>query len=299
MPSKVAKSATIVTPIKINLALHIVGERSDGYHLLDSLVCFSFEGDVLSYKPAKTNSFSIVGPRSVALSADADNLVSRARDLFVKKFPSKSEPCQLILEKNLPVASGIGGGSGDAAGVFALLKQQWQIEASDQELFELGLTLGADVPMCLSAFLNRRSLRVSGIGEKLQPVDCCKIPMVLVNHGQSISTPEIFKLLGNKKSVPLDIDVANLSNLHSLVNELKKTHNDLYECARSLAPELDDVLSILDGNGALLSRMSGSGATCFGIYENIKKAEEAASKIKSQKPDWFVKAVETTGKLDE
>lgn len=299
MPSEVAKSATIVTPIKINLALHIVGERSDGYHLLDSLVCFSFEGDVLSYKPAKTNSFSIVGPRSVALSADADNLVSRARDLFVKNFPLKSEPCQLILEKNLPVASGIGGGSGDAAGVFALLKQQWQIEASDQELFEIGLTLGADVPMCLSAFLNRRSLRVSGIGEKLQPVDCCKIPMVLVNHGQSISTPEIFKLLGNRKSAALDIDVANLSNLHSLVNELKKTHNDLYECARSLAPELDDVLEILDGNGALLSRMSGSGATCFGIYENIKKAEEAASKIKSQKPDWFVKAVETTGKIDE
>ncbi|WLT09079.1 4-(cytidine 5'-diphospho)-2-C-methyl-D-erythritol kinase [Bartonella apihabitans] len=299
MPSEVAKSATIVTPIKINLALHIVGERSDGYHLLDSLVCFSFEGDVLFYKPAKTNSFSIVGPRSVALSANADNLVSRARDLFVKNFPLKSEPCQLILEKNLPVASGIGGGSGDAAGVFALLKQQWQIEASDQELFEIGLTLGADVPMCLSAFLNRRSLRVSGIGEKLQPVDCCKIPMVLVNHGQSISTPEIFKLLGNRKSAALDIDVANLSNLHSLVNELKKTHNDLYECARSLAPELDDVLEILDGNGALLSRMSGSGATCFGIYENIKKAEEAASKIKSQKPDWFVKAVETTGKIDE
>ena len=191
MPFKVAKSATIVTPIKINLALHVVGERNDGYHLLDSLVCFSFEGDVLSYKPAKTNSFSIIGPQSVALTVDADNLVSRARDVFVKKFPSKSEPCQLILEKNLPVASGIGGGSGDAAGVFALLKQQWQIEASDQELFELGLSLGADVPMCLSAFLNRQSIRVSGIGEKLQPVDCCRIPMVLVNHGQAIDRKSV------------------------------------------------------------------------------------------------------------
>ena len=299
MPFKVAKSATIVTPIKINLALHVVGERNDGYHLLDSLVCFSFEGDVLSYKPAKTNSFSIVGSQSVALPADANNLVSRARDVFVKKFPLKAEPCQLILEKNLPVASGIGGGSGDAAGVFALLKQQWQIEASDQELFELGLTLGADVPMCLSAFLNRQSIRVSGIGEKLQPVDCCRIPMVLVNHRQAISTPEIFKLLGNKKSLPLDINFDKLANLHSLVNELKKTHNDLYDCARSLAPELDDVLEILEGNGALLSRMSGSGATCFGIYENIKRAQEAARKIKSQQPDWFVKAVETTGKIDE
>ncbi|OLY48017.1 4-(cytidine 5'-diphospho)-2-C-methyl-D-erythritol kinase [Bartonella apis] len=299
MPFKVAKSATIVTPIKINLALHVVGERNDGYHLLDSLVCFSFEGDVLSYKTAKTNSFSIVGSQSVALPADANNLVSRARDLFVKKFPLKAEPCQLILEKNLPVASGIGGGSGDAAGVFALLKQQWKIEASDQELFELGLTLGADVPMCLSAFFNRRSLRVSGIGEKLQPVDCCRIPMVLVNHGQSISTPEIFKLLGNKKSLPLDINFAKLANLHSLVNELKKTHNDLYECARSLTPELDDVLEIFDENGALLSRMSGSGATCFGIFDNIKRAEEVARKIKSQKPDWFVKAVETTGKINE
>ena len=299
MPFKVAKSATIVTPIKINLALHVVGERNDGYHLLDSLVCFSFEGDVLSYKTAKTNSFSIVGSQSVALPADANNLVSRARDLFVKKFPLKAEPCQLILEKNLPVASGIGGGSGDAAGVFALLKQQWQIEASDQELFELGLTLGADVPMCLSAFLNRQSIRVSGIGEKLQSVDCCRIPMVLVNHGQAISTPEIFKLLGNKKSLPLDINFAKLANLHSLVNELKKTHNDLYECACSLTPELDDVLEIFDENGALLSRMSGSGATCFGIFDNIKRAEEVARKIKSQKPDWFVKAVETTGKINE
>ena len=299
MPFKVAKSATIVTPIKINLALHVVGERNDGYHLLDSLVCFSFEGDVLSYKPAKINSFSIVGSQSVELAADANNLVSKARDIFVKKFPLKAEPCQLILEKNLPVASGIGGGSGDAAGVFALLKQQWQIEASNEELFKLGLTLGADVPMCLSAFLNRQSLRVSGIGEKLQPVDCCAVPMVLVNHGQSISTPEIFKLLGNKKSLPLDINFAKLANLHSLVNELKKTHNDLYECARHVEPELENVLEMLDVNGALLSRMSGSGATCFGIYENIETAEEVARKIKSQKPDWFVKAVETTGKIDE
>jgi len=123
--------------------------------------------------------------------------------------------------------------------------------------------------------------------------------MVLVNHGQSISTPDIFKLLGNKKSPPLDINFDKLANLHSLVNELKKTHNDLYDCARSLAPELDDVLGILDENGALLSRMSGSGATCFGIFENIKRAQEAASKIKSQQPDWFVKAVETTGKINE
>ena len=127
MPFKVAKSATIVTPIKINLALHVVGERNDGYHLLDSLVCFSFEGDVLSYKTAKTNSFSIVGSQSVALPADANNLVSRARDVFVKKFPSKSEPCQLILEKNLPVASGIGGGSCYDAPEISLLKNQSQI----------------------------------------------------------------------------------------------------------------------------------------------------------------------------
>ena len=303
MASGVAGRATVVTPIKINLALHVVGERNDGYHLLDSLVCFSFEGDVLHYEAAGTNSFSIIGPEAGVLSVDTDNqtynLVVRARDILIRNFPSKSKSCRLSLEKNLPVASGIGGGSGDAAGVFALLKQQWQIAASDEKLLELGLTLGADVPMCLSAFLNRKSLRVSGIGEKLQPVDCCRIPMVLVNHGQSISTAEIFKLLGNRKSTALDIDVANLSNPASLVNELKKTHNDLYECARSLAPELDDVLGILDGNGSLLSRMSGSGATCFGIYENIKRAKDAARKIKSQKPDWFVKAVETTGKIDE
>ena len=303
MASGVAGRATVVTPIKINLALHVVGERDDGYHLLDSLVCFSFEGDVLHYEAAGTNSFSIIGPEAGALSVDTNNqrhnLVVRARDILIRNFPSKSKSCRLSLEKNLPVASGIGGGSGDAAGVFALLKQQWQIEASNEKLLELGLELGADVPMCLSAFFNHEPLRVSGIGEKLQPVDCCKIPMVLVNHRKSISTAEIFKLLGNKKSRPLAMDFAKLANLHSLVNELKKTHNDLYECARHVEPELGNVLEILDVNGALLSRMSGSGATCFGIYENIETAEEVARKIKSQKPDWFVKAVETTGKIDE
>lgn len=295
MTSGVAFSAAIVTPIKINLALHIVGERHDGYHLLDSLVCFSFEGDILHYAPSQTNKFSISGAGAKGLAADCHNLVVKARDLLSQKFPARAKSCFFELEKKLPVASGIGGGSGDAAAVFHLLKDQWAIEEKDEEWFKLALSLGADVPMCLSAFQNQKSLKVSGIGEKLQILEnVCSLPMVLVNHGQSISTPQIFKMLGKKTSTPLDIDYAKLNNVHSLVDELKKTHNDLYEPAVKIAPELDNVLEKLEETGALLARMSGSGATCFGIYENIGVARNGATKIKAQKPHWFVKAVETT-----
>lgn len=300
MPSKVAYSATVITPIKINLALHIIGERQDGYHLLDSLVCFSFEGDVLHYRSSKTNRFSIFGPQSAGLAAGSNNLVEQARDLVDKNFPSQSKPCELTLEKKLPVASGIGGGSGDAAGVFRLLEREWAIKAGNDTWFKLALLLGADVPMCLSALQNQKPLRVTGIGEKLQPLDhvCC-LPMVLVNHGQSISTPQIFKLLGRQKSAGLDIDLSKSNTINTLVKELEKTHNDLYEPALQLAPELDEVLDVLKKTGALLARMSGSGATCFGIYENMKAAEEAARKILAQKPHWFVKAVETTNGMQK
>lgn len=300
MPSKVAYCATVITPIKINLALHIIGERSDGYHLLDSLVCFSLDGDVLQYRASEENRFSIFGPQRAGLTCASDNLVEQARDIVSKNFFSQSKPCELTLEKKLPVASGVGGGSGDAAGVFQLLKREWAIKADDDKWFRLALSLGADVPMCLSALRNQKPLRVSGIGEKLQPLDhvCC-LPMVLVNHGQSISTAQIFKLLGRKKSAGLDIDLSKLNVVHLLVKELEKTHNDLYDPALRLVPELDEVLAVLRNSGALLARMSGSGATCFGIYENMIVAKEAAIKIAAQKPHWFVKAVETTNGIQK
>lgn len=294
MPREGAFIATVVTPIKINLALHIVGERPDGYHLLDSLVCFSFEGDVLHYHPSRTNKFSISGRRAKALCASHHNLVEQARDLLGKKFPLQAKPCYFELEKNLPVASGIGGGSGDAAGVLHILKHEWALEEKDEEWDKLALSLGADVPMCLSAFRNQKPLRVCGIGEKLQILEnVCSLPMVLVNHGQSISTPQIFKMLGKKISAPLDVDVSKLNGLDCLVSELKKTHNDLYEPALAIAPEMAHVLKKLEETDALLARMSGSGATCFAIYENMDVARNAAQRIKVQKPHWFVKAIET------
>lgn len=296
MSGEVAFSATVVTPIKINLALHIVGVRQDGYHLLDSLVCFSFEGDVLRYHPSRTNGFSISGTRSKGLVGERQNLVEQARELMGQKFPAQAKPCYFELEKNLPVASGVGGGSGDAAAVFHLLKHEWAITQKDEEWRELALSLGADVPMCLAAFQNGKSLRVSGIGEKIQILEnVCSLSMVLVNHGQAVPTPQIFKMLGNKTSAPLNIDCSKLNTVPSLVEELKKTHNDLYEPALVIAPELGNVLRTLEDTGALLARMSGSGATCFAIYENDNVAQYAARRIKGQYPHWFVKAVKTTG----
>lgn len=290
-------NAIITTPIKINLALHVVGQRHDGYHLLDSLVYFSFQGDNLHYYASeKENSFSLRGSYAKGLSNGSVNLVERARDLLAQTFPSNAHFCHLELEKKLPVASGIGGGSGDAAGAFELLRRNWDIECSDSEWMKLALSLGADVPMCVSALRHHRPLRVTGIGEQLEILDnACSLPLVLINHGQEIPTPEIFRRLTKKTGSSLDFDNSALQTLPTLLAALENTRNDLYEPALAFAPELANVLSVLQKSGALFSRMSGSGATCFGIYENKQMADIAAANIKAQKPHWFVKSVETIG----
>lgn len=286
----------LVTPIKINLALHVVGQRPDGYHLLESLVYFSLDGDVLTYLPAQTDGFEIDGPYASGLSADADNLVTQARRLLALKFPEKARPCLLKLTKNLPIASGVGGGSGDAAGVLQLLGQQWKIDCAQSTWMEMALTLGADVPMCLSALRSHTPLFVQGVGERLGRLnDASSIALVLVNHGQQISTPEIFKTLPRKDNPALDLLPMKLDSVDHLIQSLHNTRNDLYQPALTIAPELANVLASLNRHHALFSRMSGSGATCFGIYADIYSAKSAAAAIHAEQPHWFVKAVETVG----
>lgn len=296
MSLPISDIAQLTTPIKINLALHVVGKRNDGYHLLDSLVYFSFEGDVLHYQSSQENQFSVTGSYAKELTNTPNNLVERARQFMAGRYPNNVKPCHLVLDKLLPIASGVGGGSGDAAATIELLRREWAVECNDDDLLKSVVSIGADLPMCLAALLYKKPLRATGIGETLEIIeDACSVPMVLINHGQEISTPEIFKRLSHTNGQPISIDYSALKTVQSLVSVLENTRNDLYEPAHALAPELANVLKTLQHSGALFARMSGSGATCFGIYANKQDADEAAKNIKSFQPDWFVKSVETVG----
>ncbi|WP_017196302.1 4-(cytidine 5'-diphospho)-2-C-methyl-D-erythritol kinase [Bartonella birtlesii] len=288
----------IVTPIKLNLALHVVGQRTDGYHLLESLVYFSFSGDLISYAPCECDNFALTGPFAKDLVFDTNNLVIHARDFMRKTFPENAKPAFFQLVKTLPVASGIGGGSGDAASVLSMLHQQWKLNCSYEKLAEMSLILGADVPMCLFALEYQRPLFVKGIGQDIIPIkEACSLAMVLVNHGQQIATKTVFEVLEKHNSSPLTIDPAALKTVDTLVEALQETRNDLFAPALKIAPQLTQVLSTLDECGSVFSRMSGSGATCFGIFKDQQAAKKAALFIKSIHPDWFVKPIMTAGKI--
>lgn len=270
-------------PAKINLALHVTGRRADGYHLLDSLIVFTARGDRLTFGLAERDSFSITGPFSASVPNDEGNLVLRARDLLREAFPEISKPVSIALEKNLPVASGIGGGSSDAAATLRALARHWGADEQSR-IDAIALSLGADVPMCLAG----RPLLASGIGDIMQPLPVFpELNLVLVNPGIALSTPAVFKALQSADNPPLPALPSTL-DFASLVGWLETTRNDLQDAATQIVPEIGDVLSALCNNGSAFARMSGSGATCFGLFENAENADRAATAVSKTRPDWFV-----------
>ncbi|WP_336278944.1 4-(cytidine 5'-diphospho)-2-C-methyl-D-erythritol kinase [Bartonella sp. CB175] len=291
----------VFTPVKLNLALHVVGQCADGYHLIESLVYFSLSGDCLSYTVFGGDRFVLTGPFADGLISDVeDNLVVRAHDFMCQAFPKHIQPAFFRLVKTLPVASGIGGGSGDAAGVLRMLYHQWGLDCSYEKLAEISLVLGADVPMCLLALEYQQPLFVKGIGQDITRLKgACSLAMVLVNHGQKITTKSVFKTLENHNHSSLKINLESLKTVYSLVEALQETRNDLFAPALKIAPRLSEVLDVLDESGSLFSRMSGTGATCFGIFKNKQAAQQAALFIKSIHPDWFVKPIVTLGEHSE
>ncbi len=293
MPGRLGWAA----PAKINLALHVTGRRADGYHLLESLVVFTRYGDRLQAKATGADSFSVSGPFAPSLPCDRGNLVVRARDLMRRRFGAEAAaPVALHLEKNLPIASGIGGGSSDAAAALGLLARFWDLKAASASLSEIALELGADVPMCLYG----TPLLARGIGANLEPLDGLPaLPVVLVNPGLPLATPAVFAALLNRKNPPLPPFRAHGGNLAEIVDWLKTTRNDLEAPALSLMPEIGGVLSRLRAEGARLARMSGSGATCIGIFSCTDEAERAAATIAGKHPDWFVRATSTTMSVPE
>ncbi|MEQ8481695.1 MAG: 4-(cytidine 5'-diphospho)-2-C-methyl-D-erythritol kinase [Hoeflea sp.] len=281
-------------PAKINLALHVTGRRDDGYHLIETLAVFTSLGDRLSAETADEDRFTINGAEAGPLLGDAsqDNLVCRARDALrieARACGREAPPVHLTLEKGLPVASGIGGGSADAAAALRLLNDFWGLATDSAALATIGLELGADVPMCLL----QRPLIARGIGEHLSPVEIgFPLNLVIINPRVPVSTPVVFKALKRRDNPPLPA-AKNWTDLESLLSWLAETRNDLEPAASYSVAEIGRGIDALRDTGALFARMSGSGASCFGIFEDRLSAEAAASAILESNPGWFATATAT------
>lgn len=285
---------TELAPAKINLALHVTGLREDGYHLLESLVVFTRFGDILSLEPAEATTLSATGHFAEGVPLDGSNLILRARDLLAEAFPHQAKGhVRFTLEKNLPVASGIGGGSSDAAAAARLLACHWQLPLSGRDLASLLQPLGADVPMCALA----RPLIARGVGEKLEPVRLPALPIVLVNPSIPLSTPPVFRALAHKTNPALP-PLRSLSSVSDVIDWLQSTRNDLEPPAASIVPEIAGVIAMLSAEGASLARMSGSGATCFGLFPTEAGARRAAESLAARHPDWFIAATTTFASED-
>ena len=274
IPPKVQRIARA----KVNLALHVVGRRADGYHLLDSLVAFADFGDVVTVEPAPSLSLSITGPMAAGLSAGPDNLVLKAAQMLGSRLGAA-----ITLEKRLPIASGIGGGSADAAATVQALCALWGYVLPDADQM---LALGADVPVCLAG----QSCRMAGIGDQISPITLPPAHLVLVNPGVGLSTAAVFGALLRRDNPPLP-PAAPMPDAAALAAHLGHCRNDLEAPALSVVPEIGAVLAALQGQtGCLLARMSGSGATCFGLFASASAAEGAASALRAQSGAWWVQA---------
>jgi 4-diphosphocytidyl-2-C-methyl-D-erythritol kinase len=283
---------SVFAPAKINLYLHITGRLDNGYHLLDSLVAFADIGDEISIVSAHGFEFSIEGPYANAFgpkdrdcSPDSSNLVVQAVWMLARAA-QKVPNVRIRLTKNLPLASGIGGGSSDAAAVIWGLLEWWKIPKQAPYVQGLMMRLGADVPVCL----NCRPARVRGIGDVLDPAPgLAEIPVVLVNPGRPCVTSEAFSRFAGKFREPVAFP-PGLEKTEALVSFLRQQDNDLLKPALEMVPEIGNILSALDAEeGCVFTRMSGSGATCFGLFENEVLAMKAAQDLARNNPDWWVK----------
>jgi len=277
----------VLAPAKVNLYLHVVGRRDDGYHLLDSLVVFADIGDRLTAAPADRLSLSVEGPEAAALAGlGDDNLVLRAgRLLAASAGPAAAPAAALHLEKRLPVASGIGGGSSDAAAALRLLAPLWRQSAGAADLPAMAARLGADVPACLAA----RPVWVGGVGDQIDVAEALPAAgIVLANPRRALATPAVFQARRGPFSA-VDRFAAMPPDAAALAAALATRRNDLTDAARMLVPQIDDVLQRLAGlPGALIARMSGSGATCFALFADRPAAAAAARELGAAKPEWWV-----------
>jgi 4-diphosphocytidyl-2-C-methyl-D-erythritol kinase len=258
---------------KLNLALHVRGRRADGYHDIDTLFAFAEEGDELRAEPAETLSLRVTGPFATSLAGEDDNLALRAARALAERFEVRAGAA-LTLDKRLPVAAGIGGGSADAAAALRLLDRFWRLDAGEAELLALAGRLGADVPACLRS----RPCRGTGRGDALAPADLgpfARAPVLLVNPGPALATADVFGRWQGPGSGPLPADPTGGGN-------------DLEAAATSLVPEVEALLAALRRcDGARLVRLSGSGATGFALFASEGQRDSASAGLAAAEPSWW------------
>jgi len=265
---------------KINLCLHVTGRRADGYHLIESLAVFPEIGDALEVESGPGLSLTIGGPFAASLDAGAGNIVLRAAQAL-----GSGRGAAILLDKRLPVASGMGGGSADAAAALRALSRLWGAPAG---LGALALSLGADVPVCLA----QRPAIMAGIGERLLAAPALpEVWLTLVNPLVETPTAEVFRALESPDNPPLGPHPAGFPTAGALAGWLAAQRNDLQAPALRMRPVVAEALAALGAQpGGLLTRMTGSGATCFGLFADASGAEAAAAAIRAARPGWWVAA---------
>ena len=285
-------SLKVFAPAKINLYLHVTGQRKNGYHTLDSLIAFADIGDCITLTPAPDLSLKINGPfarafkgRDVSAAPDSTNLVVKAARALAR-LAGKTPGFEITLEKNLPLGAGIGGGSSDGAAVIWAMLEQWKLPHDLEGLETLMVSLGADIPVCFAC----EAKQVGGIGDVLRPAPVMpEIPIVLVHPGKACITQEVFGRFEGQFGEPVALP-QNIDNAEALVEILGRTKNMLQKAAMSSVPDIHNILHSLEGhNDCMLARMSGSGSACFGLFANHSAAQNAAAALRKQNPDWWVK----------
>jgi 4-diphosphocytidyl-2-C-methyl-D-erythritol kinase len=280
---------------KVNLTLRVIGRRVDGYHELESVVAFADCADRLTLVPGTELGLTLSGPLAQACGATSDNLVLKAAHRLSERVPGLKTG-GFTLDKVLPVAAGIGGGSADAAAALRLLAQLNGLALDDKRLLDVAIEVGADVPVCLAS----RACDMTGVGETLLPLSLPVMPCVLVNPRVHVATRDVFGALGLRNGELLvgatDVMRATAwpepgASVEDWVEALAAGSNDLEAPAMRIQPVIGDVIAALSAtDGAWLARMSGSGATCFAIFENTADAQRAAQKLQLDHPQWWVHA---------
>jgi len=274
-------------PAKVNLTLHVLGRRADGYHEIESLVAFAGVGDELTFSPGGALALIVDGPTAAYAGEVADNLVLKAARALAERVAGLKLG-GFTLSKHLPVAAGLGGGSADAGAALRLLARENGLALDDPRLMQAARATGADVPVCLDP----RPRLMRGIGEILSdPIDLPTMPAVLVNPGIAVPTREVFAKLGLS---PGSIAAASTPGRSpSIADTVAHGRNDLERPAIELQPVIAEVLSVLRNlPGCTLCRMSGSGATCFGLFDTMDAAQTAARELRVGYPGWWVRATE-------
>lgn len=275
---------TVTAPAKVNLYLHVTGRRADGYHLLESLVAFTDFGDGITATPSDRLTLTVDGPFADRIPTGPDNLILQAAQ-GLRDLCDIQAGAHIHLDKRLPVAAGIGGGSADAAATLTALCRLWQVDPDPARLDALALGLGADVPVCLRG----QPAHMAGVGEEITLApDLPDLAVLLVNPGVALSTPAVFKARNSGFSPPDRLPDRAFADRDGFLSGLAARGNDLMAAATRIAPVVGTVMKALDAlGGCRLARMSGSGATCFALFDSSQVATQAAAVLAQDHPGWW------------